>query len=86
MMSHLMDNFRVLHWEHPVKKRYYRVSLQTDLLGDCVLTKIWGSTGRKNGRIVHIFCDSFAAGKEFIEKIIRIRHSRGYLLMPAYCI
>lgn len=70
-----------LRWEHPEKKRYYVARLQKDLLGDWVVTKIWGGLGSAGGRVVHILCESEKDGVFLIEKISKVRSRRGYVLI-----
>jgi len=36
---HELPNVR---WEHPDKKRYYKLMLSRDLLGNWVVTRVWG--------------------------------------------
>lgn len=71
----MITHFR---WEHRQKQRYYRVLLTQDLFGDWVVTRIWGGIDKANGRITHLYCDSYATGMKMIEKIAKLRISRGY--------
>lgn len=32
-------------WQHPLNQRYYVADLHQDLLGDWVLTQVWGVQG-----------------------------------------
>ena len=34
---------QTLLWVNPAKKRYYRLRVETDLLGDLTLVRTWGS-------------------------------------------
>ena len=44
-----MNRQILLRWERHADKRYYLIMLYRDLLGDLVLTKVWGGIGKANG-------------------------------------
>jgi predicted DNA-binding WGR domain protein len=72
--------FLSLRWEHPEKRRYYKLMLSHDLLGDWVITKVWGGIGKAGGRIMHLPCFSYIEAQKLVEDITVTRGKRGYLL------
>jgi hypothetical protein len=67
-------------WVHPNKKRYYRVFLSRDLLGDWVVTKSWGGISTSMGKVAHVACPSLEEAKKLIDTIASTRTKRGYIL------
>jgi len=67
-------------WVHPGKKRYYKLRLDCDLLGDWVVTRVWGGLNQATGRITHIPCSSYEDAIKLIEKISKTRIKRGYIV------
>ncbi len=65
-------------FEHPQRKRFYRVILSKDLFGDWVVTRVWGSIGKANGRIMHAPCSSYEEAILMIQTISKTRKRRGY--------
>lgn len=63
------------------KHRYYRIIVAKDLLGDWIVTKIWGGINQKSGRATHTHCSSFEIAKEYVEKMAKIRKQHGYELL-----
>jgi hypothetical protein len=61
--------------------RYYRIIVSIDLLGDLILTKVWGGMGRSSGRITHLPCSTVDEAYTRIEKITKTRQQRGYILI-----
>jgi len=44
--------FPSLQWEHQLKKRYYKIVLPRDLLGDWVLTRVLGELGKQQAKLL----------------------------------
>jgi len=65
-------------WEHKEKQRYYKVVFVQDLLGEWIITKIWGGLNKSGGGMKHVPCETYAAGIKLIEKISAVRKQRGY--------
>ena len=68
-----------LRWECPDKDRYYETHLARDLLGDWVLTRVWGRRGTSRGRVQHTLCTSRADAHTMLAAVARRRRSRGYI-------
>jgi predicted DNA-binding WGR domain protein len=68
-------------WEHPEKQRFYRVIVSKDLLGDLVLTKVWGGINQSSGKISHHPCSSQQIALTTIESLLKARAKKGYLLI-----
>jgi len=66
-------------WVHKEKKRYYRITLSQDLLGDWIITKSWGSLITSAGRAVHIACASKEEAAMLAKKIENVRKNREYV-------
>lgn len=69
-----------LRWEHPDKQRYYHIVLGQDLFGDWVITKAWGGISKATGRIMHLSCQTREDAHRLVEKIVKTREQRGYIL------
>ena len=67
-------------WVHKEKHRYYRIIISKDLLGDWVVTRIWGGINQKSGRAMHFPCASLEDAERFLNKIKKTRKQRGYEL------
>ncbi len=67
-------------FENASKRRYYRVILSQDLLGDWVITKVWGGINQATGRITHLPCANYTEGEKLLLKFKQIRMARGYTL------
>lgn len=72
----------VLRWEARTdeSKRYYRVVLQRDLLGDLILMRVWGGIGRASGQLRQTIVNSVEDGFKKIDTIIKQLIKRGYEL------
>ena len=70
-----------LRWERQSDKRYYLALLYRDLLGDLVLTKVWGSIGRPTGQQQNVHVKSKAEGLSLIDQVIKTRVKCGYELV-----
>jgi len=75
-----------LHYrfEHKEKQRYYRLLLMQDLLGNWLVTKIWGGINKSGGRILHAPCLTYHEGIKMIATLSKKREQRGYQLIPAF--
>lgn len=73
--------FYSLRWEHPIKKRYYKIYLSRDLLGDLVVTRVWGGINNANGKISHYCCSSHEDAQKIIKKIAHTRSRHGYVII-----
>ena len=69
-------------WVHPVNLRYYKIILSHDLLGDWIVTKVWGGLDNLSGRISHHPCASLDHARALAAKLVNQRKSRGYELTP----
>ena len=58
--------------------RFYEALVERDLLGDWVLTLVWGRRGSSLGRVQHRPHPSAIAAHEAVEKVARRRAHRGY--------
>lgn len=67
-------------WVQPDKKRYYKLILSCDLLGDWCVTRVWGGLNQASGRITHIPCSSYEDAIKLIEKISKTRIKHGYIV------
>lgn len=66
----------VLRWE--TEKRYYLASLNRDLFGDWVVTRVWGGRSNRLGRISDVPVPDFLAGIDLLNQIAQQRKRRGY--------
>ena len=60
--------------------RYYEVHLAPDLLGQWIVTRIWGRTGTALGRRMCIPCASYQEGLQQVAAVKARRRQRGYQL------
>jgi len=69
-----------LLWIHQEKRRYYRVRLYQDLLGDWVLSRSWGALDSAKGgsRVEVIEAQRF---DDLLAEIGKRRRVRGYVLV-----
>jgi len=58
--------------------RFYEALVERDLLGDWVLTLVWGRRGSALGRVQHRPHLSATAAREAAETVARRRAHRGY--------
>jgi hypothetical protein len=70
-----------LRWERQSDNRYYLAMLYRDLLGDLVLTKVWGGAGKPAGQEMHTPVNDEATGLALIDQVIKRRKQRGYELV-----
>lgn len=71
----------VLRWERHSDNRYYLAMLYRDLLGDLILTKVWGGAGKPAGQQLNIHLQNEAEGLALIDQVIKRRRQRGYELI-----
>ena len=76
-----MNQQILLRWERHSDKRYYVAFLCWDLLGDLVLTKVWGGIGKATGQQHNTHANTVADGLALIDMIIKRRRQRGYELV-----
>ncbi len=60
--------------------------VELDLLGDWMVTRIWGRKGTSRGQMIRRPCDNFEDGKRQILVIHKTRGKRGYHLLNQACI
>jgi predicted DNA-binding WGR domain protein len=60
------------------KGRYYKIMLYTDLLGDVIVTRVWGGLNNRLGRQVSQFFACEKEAKIYIESIRMAKNRRGY--------
>lgn len=77
----IMTESICLRWERHADNRYYLALLYRDLLGDLVLTKVWGRIGKATGQQQSIPVKNEAQGLALIDRVIRHRAQRGYDLI-----
>lgn len=65
-----------LCWE--TTDRYYRVTLQRDLLGDLAVLCVWGSRHNRLGNHKLIPCQDLATARQTVRSISIIRRRHGY--------
>jgi len=72
-----MTNQDILYrrWERGT--RYYETTIQKDLFG-WVVTRAWGSVGKRNGKIRNIPVRNVDAGIAYVQDVGRKRANRGY--------
>jgi len=70
-----------LRWERQSDKRYYLALLYRDLLGDLVLTKVWGGIGKPTGQQQNVHVKTKAEGLSLIDQVLKRRTQRGYELV-----
>jgi predicted DNA-binding WGR domain protein len=58
--------------------RFYEALVECDLLGDWVLTLVWGRRGSALGRVQHRPDPSVTAAHDALQTVARCRQRRGY--------
>ena len=71
----------LLRWERQSDNRYYLAFLYRDLLGDLILTKVWGGVGKPAGQQLHIPVKTESEGLRMIDEVIKRRWKSGYHLV-----
>lgn len=66
------------YWENKQTRRYYRVHLGRDLLGDLTLTRSWGSLYSRLGRIQNEHITDLKQGRKILDEIGKLRARHGY--------
>ena len=59
--------------------RYYLLRCETDLFGELVLSRYWGSRSSRRGGEKHQWVPSPEAGRAQLARLTRARQRRGYL-------
>ena len=71
---------RNYYWVNATKRRYYRLYIVKDLLGDLCIVRTWGSLDNPTGaHLTHSLLDPVDFERQ-IKKIIQQRQRRGYQL------
>lgn len=70
-----------LRWERYSDNRYYIAMLYRDLLGDLVLTKVWGRIGKAAGRQLSTYVENKKKGLALIDQMIKLRARQHYELV-----
>jgi len=65
-------------WTNPLKRRYYRAYLCTDLFGGIFLQRTWGSLHTAHGGSKQELLDSWESGLKRLDAIAKQRRQRGY--------
>jgi hypothetical protein len=76
-----MNQQILLRFERHSDNRYYLAMLYHDLLGDLILTKVWGGKGKPAGQQLHIPVNNESEGLAMIDQVIKRRRQRGYDLV-----
>ena len=58
--------------------RFYEALVERDLLGDWVLTLVWGRRGSALGCVQHRPHPSVTAARDALQMVVRRRQGRGY--------
>jgi hypothetical protein len=58
--------------------RYYKVIVYKDLLGDWIVTKVWGGVNSNLGNHKHFVSNNFDSAMHLVVKIFNRREKRGY--------
>lgn len=74
--------FKMIRWEHPKQRRFYRASIQRDLFGRLEILCVSGKLDARNGSCKPIYCNNPDHLKEELRKIFRARRKSGYKLFP----
>lgn len=70
------------YWVNKQTRRYYRVHLDRDLMGDLILTRSWGSLDSRLGRIQNEFIPDGNQGRKILDEIGKLRARHGYRVAP----
>ena len=68
-------------WINPIKRRYYRAYLCTDLFGDIFLQRSWGSLITAQSGTKQELLKSWQSGLDRLDVIKKQRGQRGYELV-----
>lgn len=68
------------YWVNERTRRYYRVHLSQDLLGDLTLTRSWGSLDSRLGRIQNELIPNVKQGRQILDEIGKLRARHGYIV------
>jgi len=75
----MFRNPLVLRWVHPEKRRWYTVIATSDLFGDLVLIRSWGSLDNQRGGEMREILSSKEEIKDRLRIIAKQRRRHGYL-------
>ncbi len=65
-------------WVNPDKRRFYRATLFHDLLGQCILFRVWGCMDSHQSCSLHRLMDSYEQGLSLIQELHYRRTRDGY--------
>lgn len=65
-------------WVNPTKRRFYRATLFHDLLGNCILFRVWGCMDSHQSCSLHRLMDSYEQGVSLIQELHYRRTRDGY--------
>ncbi|MES9940336.1 MAG: hypothetical protein ABW104_20955 [Candidatus Thiodiazotropha sp. 6PLUC2] len=68
------------YWVNKQKRRYYRVHMDRDLLGDLTLTRSWGSLDSRLGRIQNELISDLKQGRKILDEIGKLRVRHGHIV------
>ncbi|WP_416885955.1 hypothetical protein [Marinospirillum sp.] len=66
----------LIRWEK--EQDYYLVYVHQDMLGDLLVTRVWGQTGTQYGGIKHTLVQSEDEAAILVDDVRHIQESRGY--------
>jgi predicted DNA-binding WGR domain protein len=72
-------------WINEEKSRYYKIILQKDMLGDLILTSVWGGIYSNLGNYKHTLFYNINDADNFINQMMTHRSKRGYILLNNAC-
>ncbi|MDO6461044.1 hypothetical protein Q4485_10080 [Granulosicoccaceae sp. 1_MG-2023] len=67
-------------WVNPRNRRFYRVSLFQDLLGSCVVFRVWGCIDTQQSCSHHRVMNSWEEGISLLRELDQRRLRSGYFL------
>ena len=69
-----------LLWINKEKQRYYRATLQRDLLNDLIVVQSWGGIGSRRGGMKNQFFADLAQVRAYVKRLHSRRLKHGYIL------
>ncbi len=75
MKQAIVSSMVKMRWENDINRRYYVAIVELDLLGDWMITRIWGRKDTSRGQMIRQPCDNFENGKCQILLIHQTRRS-----------
>lgn len=71
----------IYEWVNPEKARFYQIIIKKEDANHIVLHYKWGSCNSNRGGRKKLFVQSYEEAGKYIDKMIKRRKSRGYLLV-----